>query len=151
MRLRAVSAATCCAVALSLLGAAHAAGKPGTPHLLTNRGRDFQVRPAAIVVGMVEITGPHVAGPTNGSAGHIRWSRWASEADGRGEAWVPDGPGGAASPYAASVRAWRVRGGRYTRLWWAYRLGSHRYQEWDQLMRFGGAYDWRVMRFTSGA
>ena len=86
----------------------------------------------------------HVAGPTNGSGGHIRWSRWASEADGRGEAWVPGGPGGAASPVCSVFRAWRVRAGRYTRLWWACRLGSHRYQEWDQLMRFGNTYDWRV-------
>jgi hypothetical protein len=139
-------------MALSLLGAAHAAGRSAAPHLLTSGGRDFRVRPATMVVGMVEITGPDVSAPAYGAGhrGHIMWSRWATEADGRGEAWVPNGPGGGVRPHAASVRAWRVRGGRYTRLWWAYGVGSHRYQEWDQLMRFGDAYDWRVTRFTSG-
>jgi hypothetical protein len=30
------------------------------------------------------------------------------------------------------------------------RICSPTTDEWDQLMRFGNAYDWRVMRFTSG-
>lgn len=99
---------------------------------------------------MVQITGPQV-GPRArraGRDGHIRWTRWSSQASGRGRAWVPNGPGGCVRPYAAAVRAWRVRGGRYTRLWWSYGGGSHRYQEWDKLMRFGGTYNWRVVRYT---
>lgn len=138
-----------CAVGLSLLAAATASGR-GPARLLTNAGRDFRVRPAAIVLGMVQIAGPHVSRQAYraGHPGHIRWLRWAPEAFGRGEAWVPGGPSSPVRPYAASVRAWRVRAGRYTRLWWAYGAGRRRYQEWDKLMRFGNSYDWRVTRFA---
>jgi hypothetical protein len=152
MRICAVSAATCCVVALSLLPVAHAAGRQRAPRLLTNYGRTFQVRPATIVVGMVQVTGPDVSGPAYraGRHGHIRWLRWSSEAIGRGRAWVPAGPGGGVRPYPAAVRAWGIRAGRYTRLWWSYGVGSNRYQEWDKLMRFGATYDWRVVQYASG-
>lgn len=151
MRKRAVWAAACCGLALLLLSAADSAGTTRVPRLLTNAGRSFQVRPAFIVVGMVGITGSKVSAAQYRarSYGHIRWLRWSSQAIGHGRAWVPNGPRGV-RPYPADVRAWGVQAGRYTRLWWAYGTGSHRYQEWDKLMRFGGSYDWRVLRYTGG-
>jgi hypothetical protein len=144
-------AALCGGLALSLLPATSAAGARA-PRLLVNSGRSFQVRPAMIVQGMVAITGAHVSARAfqAGHYGHIRWTRWSHEAVGRGRAWVPNGPGGAVKPYPASVRASRVEAGRYTRIWWAYGSGRHRYQEWDKLMRFGGSYGWRVVRYTGG-
>lgn len=148
---RAAAAALGCALALSLLSAASAGGA-AAPRLLTEGGRTFQVRPAMLVEGMVAITGAKVSAAAFRARryGHIRWSRWSAEAVGHGRAWVPNGPGGGVKPYPASVRASRVRAGRYTRLWWAYGTGRHRYQEWDRLMRFGSGYDWRVVRYTGG-
>jgi hypothetical protein len=71
MRRRVASTALCCGLAVSLLTAASAPGRPAPPRLLADADR-FQVRPA----------------------------------------------------------------------------GSHRYREWDKLMRFGGTDDWRVTRYT---
>lgn len=140
----------CCGIALSALPAAQAAGGAGAPRLLTNYGRSFQVRPAIVVAGMVAITGPRVSvgAYRAGHYGQIRWLRWSSEAIGRGRAWVPNGPGGGVRPFPAAIRAWAVQGGRYTQLWWSYGAGSHRYQEWDKLLRFGSSYGWRVVRST---
>jgi hypothetical protein len=150
MRKRAVAAAVCCGLALLLLPAANSAGTTRKPRLLINAGRTFRARPASIVVGMVGITGSKITAQefSAGRYGHIRWLRWASVAIGRGRAWVPNGPGGGERPYPASVRAWNVRAGRYTQLWWGYSLGRHRYQEWDKLLRFGSSYAWRFVRST---
>jgi hypothetical protein len=150
VRKRSISAAVCCGLALSLVAGANSAGATRTPRLLINAGRTFRARPATIVVGMVAITGSKVTASAYraGRHGHIRWLRWSSEAIGRGRAWVPNGPGGGVRPYPAAVRAWGVKAGRYTRLWWAYGVGSHRYQEWDKLLRFGSTYDWRVVRWS---
>jgi hypothetical protein len=150
MRIRSVSAVLCCAVAVALVPAAHAADRPGAPRLLINVGRSFQVRPAMIVLGTVAITGPQVSEQQYraGRYGQIRWVRWSSEAIGGGRAWVPNGPGGAVRPHPATVRAWSVQDGRYIWLWWAAGVGSHRYQEWDKLMNFDGTYDWRLVRST---
>ncbi|MBV8999944.1 MAG: hypothetical protein JO304_12840 [Solirubrobacterales bacterium] len=149
---RSVSVALACGLVLVLLGmtSANAAGGSQAPRLLINAGRSFQVRPAFVVLGMVLIGGRDInsAGYRAGRYGHIRWLRWSSEAVGRGRAWIPNGPGGAVRPYPAAIHAWRVQGGRFTRLWWAAGGGGHRYQEWDQLMRFGGSYGWRLTRST---
>ena len=97
---------------------------------------------------MVGITGPHVSSQEfrAGQYGHIRWVRWSSDAIGRGLAWVPNGPGGAVRAYPATVTATSVQNGRYTSLRWWFGSGSHRYTEWDRLMRFGRDYDWRYVR-----
>ncbi len=152
MSKRAVWTAVCCGLGLSLLSASSSAGTTRKPRLLINTGHTFQVRPATIVEGMVAITGPKVTARAfrAGHYGHIRWRRWSSEAIGHGRAWVPNGPRGV-RPFPATVRAWGVKAGRYTRLWWTYGKGSQRYQEWDKLMRFGGSYGWRVLRFTGNA
>lgn len=117
------------------------------PRLLSSYGTAFRVRPATIIQGMVLITGPNVTpqGFRRGVRGHIRWSRWTrSEARGRGRAWVPRTTG----RVLADIRAWRVQGGRYTRLWWAYSYRGRRHQEWVNLIRLGGTWTWRVTRFT---
>ena len=139
-------------LALALLGmlTATAAAGPRAPRLLTNAGHSFSVRPAYVVFGMVAITGSDVnaAAYRAGSYGHIAWTRWSKMAVGRGRAWVPNDPAQPPRPYSATVRAWRVRDGRYTRVEWSYGRGSHAYTEWDKLMRFGTDYDWRVVRWT---
>jgi hypothetical protein len=152
MRLRSGSGTLCCGLALAVLGlpAATVAASPRAPRLLTNAGDSFRVRPADVVFGMVAITGPQVT-PTAfraGRYGHIVWVRWSSnQAFGHGRAWVPNGVDGT-RPYPATVRAWRVRDGRYTRVQWTYGAGSHPYTESDELLRFGRSYDWRVVRYT---
>lgn len=141
----------CCGLALALLGmpAAAATAGPRAPRLLTNFGDSFRVRPATVVFGMVAITGPNVA-PTAyraGRYGHIVWVRWSSsEAFGHGRAWVPNDVEKTVRPYPATIRAWRVRDGRYTRVQWTYGAGSHPYTEWDDLLGFGRSYGWRVVR-----
>jgi hypothetical protein len=137
-------------MALSGVLSATAAGGPRPPRLLINAGHSFQVRPAMVVLGMVAITGPNVSPMAfdAGRYGHIVWARWSHEALGHGRAWVPNGPQQPVRPYPATVRAWRVRGGHYTRLQWTYGIGRHAYTEWDDLMRFGHGYDWRVARYT---
>jgi hypothetical protein len=154
MKLRSVSGTLCCGLGLVLalgMTAAIAAAGPRKPRLLTNFGDSFRVRPAIVVFGMVGITGPDVT-PTAyraGRFGHIVWVRWSSnEALGHGRAWVPDAIKKTLRPYPATVRAWRVRDGRYTRVRWTYGAGSHPYTEWDDLLRFGRSYDWRVVRVT---
>jgi hypothetical protein len=134
--------------ALAMSSADAAAGARG-PTLLQNAGTSFRVRPAMIVIGMVPITGPRVGWHAYraGHYGHIRWSLWGRRAAGRGRAWVPSDVSHEVRPYPAVVNASRVRRGRYTRLWWAYGTGSGRYTEWDNLMRFGHRYAWRVVRF----
>jgi hypothetical protein len=121
--------------------------------LLINTGRSFRVRPAFVVLGMVAITGSDVsrAGYRAGRYGHIRWVRWSHDALGHGRAWVPNGPGHGVRPFPATVHSWRVRGGRYTRLHWTYGAGSVTYAEWDDLIRVGHSYAWRVVRFTGNA
>ena len=153
MRRRSVLGTLCCGLALALLGmpAAIAAAGPRAPQLLTNVGDSFRVRPAMVVFGMVAITGSHVT-PTAyraGHFGHIVWVRWSSnEALGRGRAWVPNDSEKTLRPYPATVRAWRVRDSRYTRVQWTYGTGRHPDTEWDDLLRFGQSYDWRVVRYT---
>ena len=153
MRRRLVLVTLCCGLGLALLGmpAATAAAGPRAPRLLTNFGDSFQVRPALVVFGMVGITGPDVtaAAYQAGNYGHIVWARWsANGAFGHGRAWVPNGPQGSVLPYPATVRAWRARDGRYTRVEWTAGAGSHRYVEWDNLVRSSGSYDWRYVRST---
>lgn len=155
MRLRSVSGTLCCSLALALLGMPAPTANAGlrAPRLLTNVGDSFRVRPATVVFGMVAITGPDVT-PTAYSAGrygHIVWERWSShEALGHGRAWVPNDIEKTLRPYPATVRAWQVRDGRYTRVEWTYGAGSHPYTEWDDLLRFGQSYGWRVVRYTGG-
>lgn len=152
MRLRSVSRALCCGLLLALLGMPAATATAGSrpPRLLTNFGNSFQVRPASVVFGMVGITGPDVT-PTAffaGHYGHIVWVRWSSvEALGHGRAWVPNGPQ-TPRPFPATVRAWRVRDGRYTRVEWTAGAGSHVYTEWDELLGSGGNHYWRLVRGT---
>ncbi len=152
MRLRVT---LCCGLALAVLGmpAATVAAGARKPRLLINAGDSFRVRPALVVFGMVGITGPHVtpAEYRAGRYGHIVWVRWSSaEALGHGRAWVPNDAQQTLRPYPATVRAWRVRNGRYTRVRWTYGAGRHPYTEWDDLLRFGRSYDWRVVRYTGG-
>jgi hypothetical protein len=153
MRVRSISATLCFGLSLALLGmpAGTATAGPKAPRLLTNFGDSFRVRPATVVFGMVGITGPHVspAAYRAGRYGHVVWVRWSShEALGRGRAWVPNDIEKTVRPYPATVRAWRVRDGHYTRVRWTYGAGSHRYAETDDLLRFGRSYDWRVVGYT---
>jgi hypothetical protein len=147
-----VSQAVGLGLAFALLGAltATAVAGPRAPRLLTNAGRSFSVRPAYVVFGNVAITGSDVspAAYRAGSYGHIAWARWSNEAVGRGRAWVPNDAAQTLRPYPATVHAWRVRDGRYTRVEWTYGTGSNAYAEWDDLMRFGQDYAWRVVRYT---
>jgi len=96
------------------------------------------VRPSTVVVGMAAI-------------GHIHWLRWSSQANGRGEARVPNGPSGTVFIYSATIHAYSDQGGRYTRLRWTLGGGSDRYIEWDRLIRSGGVYAWRVVRYTGSS
>jgi hypothetical protein len=155
MRPWSASIRLCCGLALLLLGmpAATVAAGRGAPRLLTNFGDSFRVRPATVVFGMVGITGPDVTATAYraGRYGHIVWVRWtAHKALGHGRAWVPDDIAKTVRPYPATVRAWRVRDGRYTRVQWTYGTGSRLYTEWDDLLRFGRSYDWRAVRYTGG-
>jgi hypothetical protein len=141
----------CCGLALALLGmpGASFAAVLRAPRLLTNFGDGFRVRPAMVVFGMVAITGPHVTATDYraGRYGHIVWVGWSSGAAlGYGRARVPR----TVRPYRATVRAWCVRDGRYTRVEWTYGAGPQPYTEWDDLLRFGQSYDWRVVRWTGG-
>jgi len=140
----------CCGLAFAVgMPAETATATSRAPRLLTNFGDSFRVRPAMVVFGMVGISGPDVT-PTAyraGRYGHIVWVRWSpAEALGHARAWVPR----ATRPYPATVRAWRVRDGRYTRVRWTYGTGSHPYTEWDDLLRSGQSYDWRVVRYSGG-
>jgi len=142
------------AVTLGFVGCGSATALAAAPPRLLsndNDGRTFRVRPATIVLGMAaRITGPNVTlrDIRRGRHGHIRWSRWSrSEASGRGRAWISR----AVRPYPAAIRAWRVRDGRYTRLWWSYTVGRRRHQSWENLIRDPfrrGRWTWRVTRFT---
>jgi predicted oxidoreductase len=99
---------------------------------------------------MVAITGSDISSAEfrAGRYGHIRWVHWSNEALGHGRAWVPNDPRHAVRAYPGTVRAWRVRDGRYTRLQWTYGAGRNSYAEWDDLIRFGQDYAWRVVRYT---
>lgn len=120
----------------AVLSGAPAAGATGhhDPRLLKTDNSDrFAVRPRSIVVGMVSINSIH-------------WARWSATANGHAVARVPSA-GGAVRPHAATIRAWRVRHGVYTRLRWAYGSGSSRYFEDDVLLQGSGAHFWRVCAF----
>lgn len=104
------------------------------PRLLrTDNSNQFQVRPRSIVIGMVSIDSIH-------------WARWSTSADGAGVARVPSA-GGALRSDAATIRAYRARGGVYTRMSWAYGSGSGRYTESDVLLQGSGVHFWRVCAF----
>jgi hypothetical protein len=152
MRLRSLLGTLCCGFVVALgMSTATAAGGSRAPRLLTNFGDSFQVRPAMVVFGMVGISGPDVTRTAYraGHYGHIVWVRWsANEAFGHGRAWVPNAVKQTLRPYPATVRAWRVRDGRYTRVRWMYGTGNHAYTEWDDLLASGRGYDWRVVRYT---
>jgi hypothetical protein len=94
----------------------------------------FAVRPALITYagdGSAFVGGPGVSRASFNAHrfGHIRWTSWTdTQAVGSGIVWldngIPDEASGTFYPHNVSVRASRVRSGRFTRLLLTYRLGS---------------------------
>jgi hypothetical protein len=80
------------------------------PRLLRDDYKAFAVRPAAIIPttdGSMDI---------GRQGGHIRWRRWGTVAYGIGTVRVIAGAWGPLRAHRGSVTAFRLRGGRYTRM-----------------------------------
>jgi hypothetical protein len=80
------------------------------PRLLSDDYKTFAVRPAKII----PTTDGSMAVGLKG--GHIGWRRWGTVAYGTGTVQVIAGTWGALRAYRGSVTAFRLRGGRYTRM-----------------------------------
>jgi len=113
----------------------------------------FRARPDRVEIGTVLVTGPLVTERDirAGRYGRLRWTRWKrSEARGRGRIWLPfrppNGSGLPVRPHLINFRAYRVREGRYTRLWYAYTASGRRHETWNNLVRSNGRWTWRVTR-----
>lgn len=107
------------------------------PELLRNAEGTFAIRPRTVV--------PSVDGSF--SVTRIRWRLWAPrEALGSGTVWIDNGvPNmalGTYHHYAGALTAYRVRGGRYTRLAIRWREGSRRKMQRLRLTRGASGSGW---------
>jgi hypothetical protein len=131
-----------------------ASGSVRRPKLLREDASSaFAVRPATMIFGDGEffITGPRVSQHDLRARrdGHIRWSSWTqTRATGRGRAWVnncfPSCTHSTSYSFSSvSIKASRVRSGRYTRLRVRYRLRGKRIVDHGRLRSLGrGVYYW---------
>lgn len=150
-----VGLALTAAPAPAVLGSATVAPTPtatldlrlsGLPVLLTEFGTAaFAVRPATVVP---YVDGGMVIGKLVKHGGRIHWHTWSSSsASGAGTLWIdngiPDMASGTYHGHSATVHAYRVRDGRFTRLTVRYReSGKHETKTWALGKLTSTTYSW---------
>lgn len=112
------------AAVLPALPGTAAAGSPGLWSGMD--GERFVVRPQAVAISLTGHTG---LGRLGDGRGGITWRSWTgARATGVGTVWINDGiPSygqGTFHRHRASIKAWRVRGGHFTRLSVRFRGGT---------------------------
>lgn len=137
-----------CAVVLVGASVAQGSAKPG---LVPYQGGQPVLRPSTIVLsgdGSYIIGGRSHRRVTRGNLGHIRWRSYTRrQARGIAAVWFNDCrpicARGRFHKHNATVRAWRVRRGHYTRLVVRYRWGGHWRSDRRHLHRVSGDYYWQ--------